>query len=115
MSSTNLPLPVFFAQTLQSLIPMFDDTLSSSDPSAQYTLITALDNLHLISRLLTSLGVFSQNETVDELGDGELLFMTVVWVIAECEGKGGLGGTSDRMAVLKRSEVRHHSREGRWS
>lgn len=105
MSSTSLPLPQLFSKTLQSLLPVFDDTITSSDPSAQSSLTTALDNLHLISRMLTSLGVFSTNESVDELGDGEMVFMTIGWVVAECEGKGGLGGTADRMEALKRSEV----------
>lgn len=107
MSSTSLPLPIFFAQTLQSLVPIFDDSISPSDQSAQSTLPTALNNLQLISRMLTSLGVFSINETVEELGDGEMVFMTLGWVIAECEGKGGLGGPADRIGALRRSEVRH--------
>ena len=103
--SNDLPLPQFYARTLHSLLPVFDDTLSLSDPTAQSTLTTALDSLHLIARMITSLGVFSTNESVDELGDGELVFMTLGWVIAECESKGGLGGTGDRIDALKRSEV----------
>ena len=110
MASMELPLPQFFAQTLRTLLPIFDDAISLSDPSAQSTLAVALDNLHLISRMLTSLGVFSANESVDELGDGEMVFMTLGWVIAECEGKGGLGGTADRIGALQRSEVGCHTK-----
>lgn len=55
--------------------------------------------------MITSLGVFSENESVDELGDGELRFMSLGWVVGEAEGKGGLGGRDDRIGALKRSEV----------
>ena len=105
MSSTNLPLPVFYAQTLQTLLPIFDDSLSLSDPSTQSKLSSALDNLHVISRMITSLGVFSDNEGLEELGDGEIAFMTLGWVFGEAEMKGGLGGPGDRTQVLKRGEV----------
>ena len=105
MPQTDLPLPVYYAQTLRSLLSIFDDSVSSSDPSAQTTLSSALDDLHLISRMVTSLGVFSNNETVEELGDGELVFMSLGWVIGEAESKGGLGGKQDRLGSLKRSEV----------
>ena len=112
---SNLPLPQFYAQTLASLVPVFDDTLSLSDPSAQSTLATALDNLYLISRMLTSLGVFSDNESLEEVGDGELVFMTVPWVLGECESKVGLGGRDDRITALKRSEVGQFTLQGRCS
>ena len=106
MPETNLPLPVYYAQTLQSLLPIFDDSLSLSDASTQATLSQALDNLHLISRMISSLAVFSDNERIEELGDGEIIFMTLGWVIGEAEAKGGLGGVDDRKATLQRSEVR---------
>jgi len=102
---SNLPLPQFYAQTLTRIAPIIDDTLSSSDPSVQSTLSSALNDLHLIGRMITSLGVFSENEGVDEIGDGELRFMSVGWVVGECEGKLGLQGRDDRMKALKKSEV----------
>jgi hypothetical protein len=102
---SNLPLPLFYAQTLTRIAPIIDDTLSSSDPSVQSTLSSALNDLHLIGRMITSLGVFSENEGVDEIGDGELRFMSLGWVVGECEGKLGLQGRDDRMKALKKSEV----------
>lgn len=106
MSQTNLPLPVFYAQTLRSLLPVFDDSLSLSDPAAQYILSTGLNDLHLIGRMLSSLGIFSDNETVDELGDGEMAFMTLGWAVGEGESKDGSGSMAERKAALQRSEVR---------
>ena len=103
--ASNLPLPQFYAQILQPLVTIFDDTVSASDPASQLTLAVALDDLHLTARMLTSLGVFSTNESMDELGDSEMVFMTLGWVVAECEGKGGLTGPEDRISSLKRSQV----------
>jgi len=88
---SNLPLPQFYAQTLVQIAPIIDDTLSVSDPSVQSTLSSALNDLHLIGRMMTSLGVFSENEGVEEIG--------------ECEGRLGLQGRDDRTRALKRSEV----------
>ena len=104
---SNLPLPQFYAQTLGRIAPIIDDTISSSDPSVQSTLSSALNDLHLIGRMMTSLGVFSENEGVEEIGDGELRFMSLGWVVGECEGKLGLQGRDDRMKALKKSEVSH--------
>jgi len=102
---SNLPLPQFYAQTLVQIAPIIDDTLSSSDPSVLSTLSSALNDLHLIGRMMTSLGVFSENEGVEEIGDGELRFMSLGWVVGECEGRLGLQGRDDRTRALKRSEV----------
>jgi hypothetical protein len=102
---SNLPLPQFYAQTLGQVAPILDDTLSITDRSVQNTLSSALNDLHLIGRMITSLGVFSENEELEEIGDGELRFMSLGWVVGECEGKLGLGGRDDRIRALKRSEV----------
>jgi immunoglobulin-binding protein 1 len=102
---SNLPLPQFYAQTLAQVAPILDDTLSIVDPSVQSTLSSALNELHLIGRMITSLGVFSENEGVEEIGDGELRFMSLGWVVGECEGKLGLGGRDDRTQALRKSEV----------
>ena len=106
MPPTDLPLPVFYASTLKSLLPVFDDTLSLSDPAAGSTLTAGLNDLHLIGRMLNSLGIFSDNETIDELGDGEMVFMTLGWVVGEAESRNGNGGMAERQAALQRSEVR---------
>jgi len=103
--STNLPLPQYYARTLRALLPIFDDTLPLSEDTTQATLKSCIDDLYLISRMLTSLGVFSDNESVEELGDRELVFMTAAWVLGEAEAKGGLGGPPERQAALKRSET----------
>ncbi|TXT06127.1 hypothetical protein VHUM_03600 [Vanrija humicola] len=102
---TNLPLPQYYARTLRSLVPIFNDSISLSDEGAQATLSQAIDDLYLVSRMLTSLGVFSDNESVDEIGDKELAFMTVPWVLGQAEAKGGLSGYDQRKDALRRSET----------
>ena len=59
MSKTDLPLPVFYAKTISSLLPILDESTSVSDPSAQATLLSNLDDLHLIARMVTSLGMWT--------------------------------------------------------
>ncbi|WWC67653.1 uncharacterized protein I206_101563 [Kwoniella pini CBS 10737] len=107
--STNLPLPQFYAQTLSSLQPIFDDTISTSDPKAQPILSSALDNLYLIQRMINSLGVFSENESIDEVGERELVFMSLGWVIGSTEEKGGLSGRDDRISSLQRAETAYNT------
>lgn len=102
---TNLPLPQYYARTLRSLVPIFNDSISLSDEGAQATLSHAIDDLYLVSRMLTSLHVFSDNESIDEIGDKELAFMTVPWVLGQAEAKGGLGGYDQRKDALRRSET----------
>lgn len=102
---SNLPLPQFYGQTISPLLPILDDSVSTTAPAVQSTLSKSLDDLHLIARMITSLGVFSENESAEELGDGELRFMSIGWVIGECEGKLGLGGRDARVSALRRSEA----------
>lgn len=118
----NLPLPQFLSSTLQPLLPIFNDSIPSSTTSAQSTLSTAADNLYLIGRMMSSLGLYSENEDVDELGERELVFMAAAWVLGEVEGRrgvtrleggggrqedGGEGGVSmdGRIGAVKRSDV----------
>ncbi|KAL7424351.1 Type 2A phosphatase-associated protein 42 [Cryptotrichosporon argae] len=100
-SPSSLPLPQFYSQTLQRLHPLLSDTLSASDPAAASLLSDALPNLYLIGRMLRSLGVFSDNEGVDEVADGELGFMALGWVLGEAESRGGNDGVAERKAAVQ--------------
>jgi hypothetical protein len=102
---TNLPLPLFLSQTLHTLLPILNDEQPLSSPASQAILAKGLDDLYLVARMITSLGVFSENEGVEELGDGELVFMATGWILGEVEAKTGLGGWDERMACLRRSDV----------
>lgn len=86
----NLPLPQYLSHTLSPLLPIFTDSLPSSTRSAQRTLSTAADELYLVGRMMSSLGLYSENEDADELGERELLFMAVPWVLGEVEGRRGV-------------------------
>lgn len=105
MSSTNLPLPQFYARALRNLLPVLDGTLPPREDSTQAQLKSAIDDLYVVGRMLSSLGVFSDNERADELGDRELVFMTVGWVLGESETRMGFGGPDARKAALERSDT----------
>lgn len=104
-TNTNVPLPQFYASVLRSLQPIFDGDVSLGDESVQAQLAKATDELYLVSRMVQSLGVFSPNESAEELSDRDLLFMTVPWVLGEAEQRGGIGGPAQRTEALKRSET----------
>lgn len=104
-TGTNVPLPQFYGAVLRALTPIFDGDVSVGDEAVQAQLAKATDELYLISRMITSLGLFSPNESADELSDRDLLFMSVPWVLAEAEQRGGLGGPVPRTEALRRSET----------
>jgi immunoglobulin-binding protein 1 len=103
--SNSLTLPQLLAHTLTTLLPIFTDTLSSSSPTAQSLLVTARTDLDLIERILSSLGVFSQNETLEDVADGEMVFMVEQWVRGEVEGRVATNGIQQRLKVLERAKV----------
>lgn len=55
--------------------------------------------------MLTSLGVFSENESVSETSNGQLLFMSIGWAIGSCEEKRNPGSMSERKEALLKAEV----------
>ncbi len=111
MSSTEPPsrtltLPQLLSHTLSSLLPIFTDALSTSTPTAQSLLAASIRDLDLIERMLSSLGVFSANEGLEDVADGEMVFMAEQWVRGEVEGRVATKGIQDRLKVLQRSKVK---------
>lgn len=106
MSSNNsLTLPALLSRTLTSLLPIFDDTLSTSLPQAQTLLRTALADLALARRMIDALGIFSDNESMEDVGDGEMVYMCVDWVVGEVQGRVNGEGLKERIQILERSQV----------
>ncbi|GMK59813.1 hypothetical protein CspeluHIS016_0900300 [Cutaneotrichosporon spelunceum] len=105
MSETNLPLPQFYARALRTLLPVVDGTLPPLEDSTHAQLQRAIDDLYLVGRMLSSLGVFSDNEGIDEVGEKELVFMTVGWTLGEAEARLSIGGPEARKAALERSDT----------
>lgn len=103
--TTNLPLPQFYERALRTLLPILDGSVSVTEDGTQAKLKSAIDDLYLIGRMLSSLSVFSDNEDIEELGERELVFMTVGWVLGEAETRSGLGGPDERKAALQRSDT----------
>jgi immunoglobulin-binding protein 1 len=104
-SSSSLTLPALFSRTLKSLIPIFTDELSTSLPTVQDTLHNAITDLDLAIRMMATLGVFSDNEEMEDVGDSELVYMTVEWIKAEVQGRINGDGIKGRLATLESSKV----------
>lgn len=111
-STTSLTLPALLTRTLQSLLPIFTDQISTSLASAQQTLHSALADLALARRMIDTLGIFSTNESMEDVADGEMVFMAVDWVVGEVQGRVNGDGLKGRIAVLERSQVSRAKREG---
>jgi hypothetical protein len=114
-SSSSLTLPVLYKRLLKSLLPIFDDSLSVTAPEAQSLLTAAQSELELIERMLGSLGVFSVNETMEDVGEKEMVFMSVEWVRGEVEGRKETKGIKSRLAALQRSKVSAGARYNAFS
>lgn len=106
MSNTsNLTLPALYTRALRSLLPIFNDDISTSLPSTQQTLQDALTDLDLVIRMSSTLGVFSDNESMDDVGDAELPLMAVEWIKGEVLGRVNGDGIKERLKMLKSSQV----------
>ncbi len=55
--------------------------------------------------MISSVGLFSDNEELEDLGDQEMVFMSVGWVRGEVEGRIGTNGIKARIGVLEKSQV----------
>jgi hypothetical protein len=104
-STTSLTLPALLTRTLTSLLPIFTDQISTSLPAAQQTLPAALADLALARRMIDTLGIFSTNESMEDVADGEMVFMAVDWVVGEVQGRVNGDGLRGRIEVLERSQV----------
>ena len=49
--------------------------------------------------------MFSQNETLEDVADGEMVFMVEQWVRGEVEGRVATNGIQQRLKVLERAKV----------
>lgn len=90
----SLTLPQLYARALGSSL--------SSDPKVLEEATTDLD---LVVRMLSQLDVFSENESIQEVGDAQLAYMAVEWVKGEVQGKVNGDGIAGRMKTLKASKV----------
>jgi hypothetical protein len=107
-STSTLTLPQLYARALTNLVPIFNDDVSTSSSTSQQILREAAIDLDLVIRMTSTLGVFSANESMSDVADGELVYMTVEWVKAEVQGKMGDGsreGIDSRLKTLRSSKV----------
>ncbi|KAJ9099584.1 hypothetical protein QFC20_005650 [Naganishia adeliensis] len=54
--------------------------------------------------MIDTLGIFSTNESMEDVADGEMVFMAVDWVVGEVQGRVNGDGLRGRIEVLERSQ-----------
>ncbi|KAJ9107828.1 hypothetical protein QFC19_002734 [Naganishia cerealis] len=102
--TTSLTLPALLSRTLNALLPVFNDELSTSLPQVQQLLQNSLTDLILARRMIDTLGIFSENESLEDIGDNEMVYMAVDWVFAEVQSRVNGDGLQGRIHVLERSK-----------
>ena len=101
--SDDLPLPALFHRALTSLsstsnLPTLSDAFKES-------LGSALSDLRTLQTRVTSLSLFSSNETLDDVSTRDLVYMTVPFVRAEAENRAPVQGRADRLEHMQQAEV----------
>lgn len=103
--TSSLTLPALLSRTLTSLLPVFKDEVSTSQPEVQQLLQDSLADLILARRMIDTLGVFSENESMEDIGDNEMVYLAVDWLYAEVQSRVNGDGLQGRIHVLERSKV----------
>jgi len=102
------------ASSSVSLVDLFSHALSSifsslylpaADPAAQSSLHSGIADLKLIAARVSQLGLFSDNETVDDLGTKDAVYMLVEFVWGETVGRLTAHGREERMSTLQQSQL----------
>ncbi|EJU05152.1 TAP42-like protein [Dacryopinax primogenitus] len=95
-----------FSASLSSVFLRALSSLSSphSPASTQQSLLSAISDLQLLSSRVDDLALFSDNETVDDLGTKDAVYMLVDYVWGEAVGRVRTEGREERMTRLRESE-----------
>ncbi|KZO90489.1 TAP42-like protein [Calocera viscosa TUFC12733] len=102
-SSSSISLASLFSHALASLSSSLH--LPASDPGAQLSLQSALGDLKVLSSRVNELGLFSDNETIDDLSTRDAVYMLVDFLWGEAAGRVAADGRDERMARLQQSEL----------
>ncbi|KAJ9128362.1 hypothetical protein QFC24_000655 [Naganishia onofrii] len=107
--TSSLTLPALLSRTLTSLLPVFNDEVSTSQPEVQQLLQDSLADLILARRMIDTLGVFSENESMEDIGDNEMVYLAVDWLFAEVQSRVNGDGLQGRIHVLERSKAAYEA------
>ncbi|KZT55027.1 hypothetical protein CALCODRAFT_472627 [Calocera cornea HHB12733] len=102
-TSSSISLASLFSRALSSLSSSLH--LPASDPAAQSSLQSAVTDLKILSSRVNDLGLFSDNEAVDDLSTRDAAYMLVDFVWGEAAGRVAANGRDERITRLQQSEL----------
>jgi len=101
MSSGEIPLPALFARALTSGSRAMQ--LSAADDECQELVSSSLSDLRRLSARISSLGLFSPNETVDDLTTRDMVYLFVPYALSELVGRVRSTDHQERRELLRQS------------
>ncbi|KAF9520601.1 hypothetical protein BS47DRAFT_1286885 [Hydnum rufescens UP504] len=103
-SSRSLPLSAQFYNALQDGSEAH--ILPATDDSTQTLVSSTIASFRDLSKRLDSIGVFSANETLEDVSTGDLIYILVPFVFAEIMGRLRTTEAKDRVAVIREAGMR---------
>jgi immunoglobulin-binding protein 1 len=103
MSSEGLPLPVLFRRALEAGSKAYK--LPTIQKETQQLLQAAVGDLRRVKSGIESLGLFSTNETLEDLATGDFVYLLAPQVLAELQSRINIENEYEREEFIIRSQV----------
>ncbi|KAL5511278.1 TAP42 [Sanghuangporus vaninii] len=102
-SETSIPLQALYSRALRAASKA--SSLPTIEDETQKLVESALIDLNLLSSRIQDLGLFSPNESLDEVTTRDLVYMSVPFVLGELESNARATERDDRLRRLRRSQA----------
>ncbi|KAI0318820.1 TAP42-like protein, partial [Amylostereum chailletii] len=99
-------LPAIFHRALASLSKASD--LPTIEDATQDVIDSALKDLRNARGRISDLGLFSPNETLEDISTRDLVYLLVPFVLAEAENRARATERDDRLVRLQEAQVQHY-------
>ncbi|KAF8590031.1 serine/threonine protein phosphatase PP2A-associated protein [Ramaria rubella] len=106
-SSTNIPIRSLFSRALQSASKAMN--LATMNDGTQDLIVSSLRDLEILSKGIDVSGMFSPNESLEDLATRHLPYLLVEYVAAEMEGRLRTVDRGERLKRLGNSQRHLHS------
>ncbi|KAL5529587.1 hypothetical protein ACEPAG_5572 [Sanghuangporus baumii] len=102
-SEASIPLQALYSRALKAASKA--SSLPTIEDETQKLVESALEDLNLLSSRIQDLGLFSPNESLDEVTTRDLVYMTVPFVLGELESNARATERDDRLRHLRRAQA----------
>ncbi|KAL5489940.1 TAP42 [Sanghuangporus weigelae] len=102
-SEASIPLQALYSRGLKAASKA--SSLPTIEDETQKLVESALEDLNLLSSRIQDLGLFSPNESLDEVTTRDLVYMTVPFVLGELESNARATERDDRLRRLRSSQA----------